>query len=253
MSERPLKPEKLAEMLQRKEVELIASKGDAATVPLQKNRIGALQGRFKAVASKVELGDAFRHAFIEDIWKLKSFNDLNEAQGETLFSWLEDEKMAVQEMSSYAEALELDFPNHAPTEEDFENEDDGEDVPLPSNPLSHEEIASILYRRFEAKDEHKNPKGLTYLKEKAIVRRLNEAFGVFGWQTEYTIVGSAVTCTISAYIDGNWLKRTNGSGIQSKDEPQNIKQSMEDIVKTAYTDAFKRAARSWGIGWYLLG
>jgi len=122
------------------------------------------------------------------------------------------------------------------------------------------EMAYKLYEKFDESEEFKDPRGHTYIKEKAIVKRLNQVFGPFGWQLTFSDGPEGrVVCAIKARIDGEWLERSGGSAMMKQDDPGQYKvdgtvnKSHEDTAKTAYTDAFKRAARMWGIGQYLLG
>lgn len=88
-----------------------------------------------------------------------------------------------------------------------------------------------------------------YLDSRAIQKRLDAVIGFDNWQNSYqTIVSgnnndpTAHICTISIYNEerGEWVSKSNGAG-NTDIEP----------IKGGLSDAFKRAASSWGIGRYL--
>ena len=114
------------------------------------------------------------------------------------------------------------------------------------------EVIKILAAPFDADDIHDRG-GYAFIKEKAIMKRLNDAVGELGWQTEHLVSNNGfVTCRLGLLISGAWWWRSNGSAPQTKDEPGNASQTTDNLAKAAYTDAFKRAARCWYVGAYLL-
>ena len=81
-----------------------------------------------------------------------------------------------------------------------------------------------------------------YLKTDAIRDRLDTVIGPANWKTEQFIPGPAggLQCGLSIRVDGEWLTKWDGA---DNTEIESIKGGM--------SDAFKRAARCWGIGRYL--
>lgn len=81
---------------------------------------------------------------------------------------------------------------------------------------------------------------LAYVDSRAIQNRLDEVFGPAGWQNEFTDFRGGVLCTISCFIDGEWVKKTDGA------EPTKF-----ESFKGGLSGAIKRAGALWGIGRYL--
>lgn len=84
-----------------------------------------------------------------------------------------------------------------------------------------------------------------YLDARAVMQRLDQVFGVGGWQDSYQLVnGGCVVCTLSLKIDGEWVHKTDvGSPSEQPDSG--------DKLKAAFSDALKRAAVKIGVGRYL--
>jgi len=84
---------------------------------------------------------------------------------------------------------------------------------------------------------------LAYVTNRAIQNRLDEVFGVFGWQNEFKEwKGNSQICGISVWdgMGGQWITKWDGSD-----------DSQTEAVKGGLSDSMKRAAYQWGIGRYL--
>jgi len=81
---------------------------------------------------------------------------------------------------------------------------------------------------------------VAYIDARAVMDRLDEVFGVFGWQDNYYVAGSTTMCRMAVNVEGEWVSKEDGAG------DTNI-----EAQKGALSDAFKRAAVKWGIGRYL--
>jgi hypothetical protein len=111
-----------------------------------------------------------------------------------------------------------------------------------------------------------NTQWFVYIKKDAIVRRLDSLFPM-EWETKLSDIRRTIhndgefdygTSTVScAIIIKDKTRESNGSSV---DKPINkyvnkkktvIGYTSENTEKSAATDAFKRAARMWGIGLYL--
>jgi hypothetical protein len=81
-----------------------------------------------------------------------------------------------------------------------------------------------------------------YVKASAIQERLDSILGPENWKNEPFQPGPAggLQCGLSLWINGNWVTKWDGAD-NTNYEP----------IKGGMTDAFKRAARMWGIGRYL--
>jgi hypothetical protein len=82
---------------------------------------------------------------------------------------------------------------------------------------------------------------LAYLTNRAIMSRLDELFGPFGWRNEFREwKGSSQLCGISIKHEGEWITKWDGAD-----------DSQTEAVKGGLSDAMKRAGYQWGIGRYL--
>lgn len=82
---------------------------------------------------------------------------------------------------------------------------------------------------------------LAYLTNRAIMKRLDDIFGPFGWKNEYREwKGSSQLCGISVKHEGEWITKWDGAD-----------DSATEAVKGGLSDAMKRAGYQWGIGRYL--
>jgi len=79
------------------------------------------------------------------------------------------------------------------------------------------------------------------------MERLDEVVGMSGWQHRHPFAGC---CEIGIEVDGRWIWKADGAGdVIVREQAKEEEQSMKE--KGNYSDSFKRAAASWGIGRYL--
>ena len=82
---------------------------------------------------------------------------------------------------------------------------------------------------------------LPYLTNSAIQNRLDEVFGIDGWQNEFREwKGIHQICGLSCKINNVWITKWDGA-----------QDTNMEPVKGGLSDSMKRAARMWGIGRYL--
>lgn len=81
---------------------------------------------------------------------------------------------------------------------------------------------------------------LAYVDNRAIQNRLDEVFGPAGWKNEFTDFMQGILCTISCFVDGEWVSKSDGA-----------EQTQFESLKGGLSGAMKRAAVHWGIGRYL--
>jgi hypothetical protein len=72
-------------------------------------------------------------------------------------------------------------------------------------------------------------KELVYITARDVMDRLDEVFGIGGWQTNFDFIGDRMICKLSILTDQGWITKSDG----------------------AISDALKRAAVQYGIGRYL--
>jgi len=81
---------------------------------------------------------------------------------------------------------------------------------------------------------------LAYVTARAVMDRLDEVVGPENWQRHYEFGnGGTIICSIGIKID-EWIWKSDGAG-----------QTDFEGIKGGLSDAFKRAAVSWGIARYL--
>lgn len=81
---------------------------------------------------------------------------------------------------------------------------------------------------------------LAYIDSREVMKRLDEVCGVENWRDRYVPVNEGFICEIDIKIGEEWITRSNAAGY-TKVEP----------IKGGASDAFKRAASTWGVGRYL--
>lgn len=99
---------------------------------------------------------------------------------------------------------------------------------------------AVSYHDPQTKKKPKAAIALAYIDARDVMERLDEVFGLGGWQCRYSHAENKTICEISVLIDGTWITRANGAG-----------DSDIEAEKGAISDAFKRAAVLFGIGRYL--
>lgn len=84
---------------------------------------------------------------------------------------------------------------------------------------------------------------LAYIDARDVMDRLDEVCGPSNWQRRYPKADAERTiCEIGIRIDGEWVWKADGAD-----------DTDYEGVKGGLSDAFKRAAVSWGVGRYLYG
>lgn len=81
---------------------------------------------------------------------------------------------------------------------------------------------------------------IAYIDSREVMKRLDDVCGIGGWRDRHTAVEGGFICEIDIKIDDEWVTRSNAAG-NTKVEP----------IKGGASDAFKRAASTWGVGRYL--
>lgn len=102
-------------------------------------------------------------------------------------------------------------------------------------------VSQIHWRVGSTDKEKRNGMALAYLDSRDVMDRLDQAAGTANWQSEHCWSdGKKLNCRIGVLINGVWVWKSDGAGDTSY-----------EADKGAFSDAFKRAAVSWGIGRYL--
>jgi len=84
-------------------------------------------------------------------------------------------------------------------------------------------------------------KDLVYITARDVMDRLDEVFGVEGWQTKFDFIGDRMICSLSCNLNGSgWITKSDGA------DDSNI-----EGAKGGISDSLKRAAVQYGIARYL--
>jgi len=109
------------------------------------------------------------------------------------------------------------------------------------------ELEKKLKRPFKTNEvkwrKGKGSQKLAYVDARTVMHRLDDVFGVTGWQTETSVGPSGqYICKLSVWDDEKmqWVSKSNGADGSNFEE-----------IKGGFSDAFKRAAVMFGIGRYL--
>ncbi|WP_231868379.1 Rad52/Rad22 family DNA repair protein [Fictibacillus phosphorivorans] len=81
---------------------------------------------------------------------------------------------------------------------------------------------------------------LAYVTNRAIQNRLDEVFGPAGWKNDYKEFMGGILCTISCYVDGEWVSKSDGAEL-----------TAIESLKGGLSSAMKRCGSQWKIGRYL--
>jgi hypothetical protein len=86
---------------------------------------------------------------------------------------------------------------------------------------------------------------VAYVDARCVEDRLDHVFGVDGWQDTYQVLpNNSVVCKLRVRVGTDWIEKSDvGSQSDQPDEG--------DRLKSAFSDALKRAAVKLGIGRYL--
>lgn len=82
---------------------------------------------------------------------------------------------------------------------------------------------------------------LAYVTNRAIMERLDEVFGIGGWQNEYQFMpDGGVVCGLKCKVGDEWIIKYDGAD-----------KTAIEATKGGLSNAMKRAGVQWGIGRYL--
>lgn len=102
------------------------------------------------------------------------------------------------------------------------------------------EIKFVKFRVGATNADKSKGIALAYVDSREVMKRLDDVCGVGGWRSRYVPIDGGFICEIDILIDGEWVTKSNAAGYTNV-EP----------IKGGASDAFKRAASTWGIGRYL--
>ncbi|MFE7064207.1 Rad52/Rad22 family DNA repair protein [Sutcliffiella sp. NPDC057660] len=106
-------------------------------------------------------------------------------------------------------------------------------------PFSAQDIEWRVQRSFKNNNSMKAIV-VPYVQNRAIMQRLDDIFGPFGWENDFKEIHSGVLCGISIWVNGQKITKWDGADLT------NI-----EATKGAISGSMKRAAVQFGIGRYL--
>jgi hypothetical protein len=119
-------------------------------------------------------------------------------------------------------------------------------------PESNQELRERLAAPFAADEINWKPAAVSgnralaicYVSVRSVMERLDDVFGIGGWETSYRETPAGVNCRLRVLIGDRWVDHEDfGAFSEQADEG--------DRCKAAYSDALKRVAVHLGIGRYL--
>lgn len=110
----------------------------------------------------------------------------------------------------------------------------------------HENVVSCRPGATFTRDGQDQAAVLWYLDARAVMNRLDDVFGVAGWQTKFETAfdKAMVVCHLSCRVNGEWITKSDAGALSEQPDEG-------DRYKAGYSDSLKRAAVHWGIGRYL--
>jgi len=86
---------------------------------------------------------------------------------------------------------------------------------------------------------------VAFLDARIVMDRLDAVVGANGWQDDYSVLpDGSVVCRLSVRLAGEWITKTDVGS--TSDQPDG-----GDRMKSAFSDALKRAAVKFGVGRYI--
>lgn len=94
---------------------------------------------------------------------------------------------------------------------------------------------------------------LPYIDARDVMDRLDSVLGPLNWQDSYDLLSDGlVRCRLSIRVGGEWITKEDAGGSNVQDNEDNKKAvDKAKMLKSAFSDAMKRAAVHFGIGRYL--
>jgi len=92
-------------------------------------------------------------------------------------------------------------------------------------------ISSVSFRKGPG-----GGKELAYITARDVMQRLDEVFGIDGWQDSYDYVGERMICTLKCRFGSEWISKSDGADDTSIEG-----------AKGGISDALKRAAVKYGV------
>jgi hypothetical protein len=120
-------------------------------------------------------------------------------------------------------------------------------------PKTDEEVMAYLARPFAQVKRRKGPGGeYDYIDSSMVACRFDDACGPENWEDKSHVIDTCVYCEITITLpSGRKITRGCASGYDLKREGAREEQPNSKVKKTAFSDAFKRAALKFGVGRYL--
>lgn len=127
--------------------------------------------------------------------------------------------------------------------------DDGE-IRDEIKPPNNHYIFAKLAEKFApeaVKSRNQGGRELKYVTARTVMNRLDDVIGPWNWWDHYVETRAGVKCILTIRLpDGTEITKEDVGGESKMQDPS-------DTEKSAYSDAFKRAAVKFGIGRYLYG
>lgn len=98
----------------------------------------------------------------------------------------------------------------------------------------------------------RNNQEYEYIDSTMVMNRLDDAVGPGRWNDSYQVIDNCVYCQITIYLpDGSKVTRGDASGYDVRKEGEKSDRLNSNVIKSAFSDSFKRAALKFGVGRYI--
>lgn len=101
-------------------------------------------------------------------------------------------------------------------------------------------VRAIHWRIGRKSQDKTKAQVLAYIDARDVMKRLDDVVGCNNWYQVPKHENGLYLCTLFVRIDGEWIGKTDGAPA-----------TQIEAQKGGLSDAFKRAAVSWGVGRYL--
>ncbi|WP_165250167.1 Rad52/Rad22 family DNA repair protein [Paludisphaera soli] len=126
--------------------------------------------------------------------------------------------------------------------------DEGGEIQAARKPPSNHTIFAYLaapFPRDAVRSRELKGERFHYVTARTVMNRLDEVLGPWNWSDHYEVTPLGVKCVLTVRLpDGREVVKEDVGGLSATPD-------ASDKEKTAFTDAFKRAAVKFGVGRYL--
>jgi hypothetical protein len=129
-------------------------------------------------------------------------------------------------------------------------------IPTEQAPVEYRDVHELIMARLAAPFPNVKRRDVgggrqeEYIDPYMAMNRLDDVLGPSNWEDRYLVVDTCVICTVTIkFPDGEIISRSDSSAFDVRTDKG---WTNSKVKKTAFSDAFKRACKKFGIGRYLM-